>query len=76
MKFLLVGTIVNIRQNLPWYYDACYKCGRRINNVPQTNVSYTAPGKMEDSVVIKCKNATCNDSNFHTVLKYTHIYLI
>ncbi|CAI9297690.1 unnamed protein product [Lactuca saligna] len=70
MKFLLVGTIVNIRQNLPWYYDACYKCGRRINNVPQTNLSYTAPGKMEDSVVVKCKNATCNGSNFHTVLKY------
>ncbi|CAI9264171.1 unnamed protein product [Lactuca saligna] len=25
---------------------------------------------MEDSVVIKCKNAACNDSNFHTVIKY------
>nr|KAJ0192198.1 hypothetical protein LSAT_V11C800411480 [Lactuca sativa] len=70
MKFLLVGSIVNIRQNLPWYYDACYKCGRRINNVPKTNLSYTAPGKMEDSVVIKCKNAACNDSNFHIVIKY------
>ncbi|XP_052625005.1 uncharacterized protein LOC122196646 [Lactuca sativa] len=70
MKFLLVVSIVNIRQNLPWYYDACYKCGRRINNVPKTNLSYTAPGKMEDSVVIKCKNAASNDSNFHTVIKY------
>nr|KAJ0210260.1 hypothetical protein LSAT_V11C400157200 [Lactuca sativa] len=60
----------NCLQNLPWYYDACYKCGRRINNVPKTNLSYTAPGKMEDSVVIKCKNAACNDSSFHTVIKY------
>ncbi|CAH1417941.1 unnamed protein product [Lactuca virosa] len=70
MKFLLVGSIVNIRQNLPWYYEACYKCGSRVNNVPKTNLSYTAPDKMEDSVVIKCKNAACNDSNFHTVIKY------
>ncbi|CAI9269025.1 unnamed protein product [Lactuca saligna] len=68
MKFLLVGSFVNIRQNLHWYYDACYKCGRMINNVPKTNLSYTAAGKMEDSVVIKCKNAACNDSNFHTVI--------
>ncbi|XP_023759886.1 uncharacterized protein LOC111908289 [Lactuca sativa] len=70
MKFLLVGSIVNIRQNLPWYYEACYKCGSRVNNVPKTNPSYTAPDKMEDSVVIKCKNAACNDLNFHTVIKY------
>ncbi|CAH1428835.1 unnamed protein product [Lactuca virosa] len=70
MKILLVGSIVNITQNLPWYYEACYKCGSRVNNVPKTNLSYTAPGKMEDSVVIKCKNAACNDSNFHTVIKY------
>nr|KAJ0210666.1 hypothetical protein LSAT_V11C400208460 [Lactuca sativa] len=69
-KFLLVGSIVNIRQTLPWYYEVCYKCGSRVNNVPKTNLSYTAPDKMEDSVVIKCKNAACNDSNFHSVIKY------
>ncbi|CAH1453115.1 unnamed protein product [Lactuca virosa] len=70
MQFPLVGSIMNIRQNLPWYYEACYKCGSRVKNVPKTNLSYTAPDKMEDSVVIKCKNAACNDSNFHTVIKY------
>nr|KAJ0217659.1 hypothetical protein LSAT_V11C300140910 [Lactuca sativa] len=70
MKFQLVGIIVNIRQNLTWYYDSCYKCRRRINMVPKTNISYTAPVMMEESIVIKCKNAVCNDSNFHIVIKY------
>ncbi|CAH1431647.1 unnamed protein product [Lactuca virosa] len=70
MKFVLVGKIVNIRQNLPWCYEACYKCGKKINEVPKPNLSYTAPDNISESVVIQCKDPVCNDENFHVVLKY------
>nr|KAJ0189628.1 hypothetical protein LSAT_V11C800401810 [Lactuca sativa] len=65
MKFVLVGKI-----NLPWCYEACYKCGKKINKVPKPNLSYTAPDNISESVVIQCKDPVCNDENFHVVLKY------
>nr|KAJ0218273.1 hypothetical protein LSAT_V11C300128310 [Lactuca sativa] len=70
MKFLLVGSIVNIRQKLPWYYDTCSKCGKRINIVPKPNHSCTAPDKISESVVIQCKDARCNNSDFRPVTMY------
>nr|KAJ0190218.1 hypothetical protein LSAT_V11C800451070 [Lactuca sativa] len=75
MKFLLVSYIVNIRQNPPWYYNACYKCGKRINTVPKTNLSYTSPDKISKSVVIKCKMQyiiPINIQDHTSTIKFTH----
>ncbi|CAH1425568.1 unnamed protein product [Lactuca virosa] len=70
MKFLLVGSIVNIRQNLRWYYDACSTCGKKIDTVPKVNHSYNTLNKISENVVTKCKEARCNTSDFHPVTKY------
>ncbi|CAI9265393.1 unnamed protein product [Lactuca saligna] len=70
MKFVLVGKIVNIRQNLHWCYEACYKCGKKINKVPKPNLSYTTPDNISETVEIQCLDPVCNDENFHVVLKY------
>ncbi|XP_023736279.1 uncharacterized protein LOC111884188 [Lactuca sativa] len=70
MKFLLVSSIVNIRQNLPWYYEACNKCGKKIPRVPKANQSYTNPEKISETIVVKCTNAHCKKYEIHTVIKY------
>ncbi|CAI9261692.1 unnamed protein product [Lactuca saligna] len=70
MKFLLVASIVNIRQNLHWYYEACYKCGKKTTSVPKHNHSYTDPHKIIETVVVQCKDPSCNNSDFRTVIKY------
>ena len=69
MKFVLVGKIVNIRQNLRWCYGACYKCGKKINKVPKPNLSYTTPDNISETIEIQCLDPVCNDENFHVVLK-------
>ncbi|XP_052623312.1 uncharacterized protein LOC111879408 [Lactuca sativa] len=69
MKFLLVASIVNIRQNLHWYYEACYKRGKK-TSVPRHNHSYTDPQKVTETVVVQCKDPSCNNSDFRTVIKY------
>nr|KAJ0198898.1 hypothetical protein LSAT_V11C600334390 [Lactuca sativa] len=70
MKFLLVASIVNIRQNLPWYYEACNKCGKKNNTCSQANHSYTDSEKISETVVVECTNPHCKKSEFHTVIKY------
>ncbi|XP_052626907.1 replication protein A 70 kDa DNA-binding subunit B-like [Lactuca sativa] len=70
MKFLLVASIVNIRQNLPWYYEACNKCGKKITPVPKTNHLYTDPEKISETIVVKCTNAQCKKSEIQTIIKY------
>ena len=74
MKFLLVASIVNIRQNLPWYYEACKKCGKKIIPVPKANHSYTNPEGISETMVVECTNAQCKKSKFQSVIKYRHIY--
>ncbi|KAL7601710.1 hypothetical protein Lser_V15G22262 [Lactuca serriola] len=63
MKFLLVASIVNIRQNLPWYYEACKKCGKKIIPVPKANHSYTNPEGISETMVVECTNAQCKKSD-------------
>nr|KAJ0219361.1 hypothetical protein LSAT_V11C300143210 [Lactuca sativa] len=70
MKFLLVASIVNIRQNLPWYYEACKKCGKKIIPVPKANHSYTNPEGISKTMVVECTNAQCKKSEFQSVIKY------
>ncbi|KAL7614438.1 hypothetical protein Lser_V15G05038 [Lactuca serriola] len=70
MKFLLVASIVNIRRNLPWYYEACKKCGKKIIPVPKANHSYTDPEKISETMVVGCTNAQCKKSEIQTVIKY------
>ncbi|CAH1451560.1 unnamed protein product [Lactuca virosa] len=70
MKFLLVASIVNIRQNLPWYYEACNKYGKKIIPVPKANHSYTNPEGISKTMVVECTNAQCKKSEFQTVIKY------
>nr|KAJ0204283.1 hypothetical protein LSAT_V11C500241720 [Lactuca sativa] len=70
MKFLLVASIVNIRQNLPWYYEACKKCGKKIILVPKANHSYTDPKKFLETMVVGCTNAQCKKFEIQTVIKY------
>lgn len=69
MKFLLVASIVNIRQNLPWYYEACKKCGKKIIPVPKTNHSYTNPEGISETMVVECTNAQCKKSEIQTIIK-------
>ncbi|KAL7604760.1 hypothetical protein Lser_V15G20471 [Lactuca serriola] len=57
MKLLLVASIVNIRQNLSWYYEACNICGKNITPVPKANHSYTDPEKISETIVVGCTNA-------------------
>ncbi|XP_052622518.1 uncharacterized protein LOC111893689 [Lactuca sativa] len=68
MKFLLVASIVNIRQNLPWYYEACKKCGKKIIPVPKTNHSYTNPEGILETMVVECTNAQCKKSEFQYII--------
>ncbi|XP_052626961.1 uncharacterized protein LOC111892250 [Lactuca sativa] len=68
MKFLLVASIVNIRQNLPWYYKACKKCGKKIIPVPKTNHSYTNPEGISETMVVECTNAQCKKSEFQYII--------
>nr|KAJ0227692.1 hypothetical protein LSAT_V11C100006390 [Lactuca sativa] len=68
MKFLLVAFIVNIRQNLPWYYEACKKCGKKIIPVPKTNHSYTKPEGISETMVVECTNAQCKKSEFQYII--------
>ncbi|KAL7595794.1 hypothetical protein Lser_V15G29785 [Lactuca serriola] len=67
MKFLLVASIVNIRQNLPWYYEACKKCGKK-NSVPKANHSYTNPEGISETMVVECTNAQCKKSEFQYII--------
>ncbi|CAI9261410.1 unnamed protein product [Lactuca saligna] len=68
MKFLLVASVVNIRQNLPWYYEACKKCGKKIIPVPKTNHSYTNPEGISETMVVECTNAQCKKSEFQYII--------
>nr|KAJ0224300.1 hypothetical protein LSAT_V11C100011080 [Lactuca sativa] len=68
MKFLLVASIVNIRQNLPWYYEACKKCGKKIIPVPKANHSYTNPEGISETMVVECTNAQCKKSEFQFII--------
>ncbi|CAI9262987.1 unnamed protein product [Lactuca saligna] len=68
MKFLLVASIVNIRQNLPWYYEACKKCGKKVIPVPKTNHSYTNPEGISETMVVECTNAQCKKSEFQYII--------
>ncbi|CAI9287022.1 unnamed protein product [Lactuca saligna] len=68
MKFLLVASIVNIRQNLSWYYEACKKCGKKIIPVPKTNHSYTNPEGISETMVVECTNAQCKKSEFQYII--------
>ncbi|CAI9266020.1 unnamed protein product [Lactuca saligna] len=73
MKFLLVASIVNIRQNLPWYYEACKKCGKKIIPVPKTNHSYTNPEGISETMVVECTNAQCKKSEFQEARRLLNI---
>nr|KAJ0214579.1 hypothetical protein LSAT_V11C400196770 [Lactuca sativa] len=56
MIFLLVGSIVNIRQNL--------------HTLPKLNHFIYHPNKISKTIVTQCKDARCNNLDFRPITKY------
>ncbi|CAH1439265.1 unnamed protein product [Lactuca virosa] len=65
-KFIIVGTIYGIRQDIDWYYNACTKCGRKVN---ERNV-FTGPESGDASVLYECFNDKCADKKISSVPRY------
>nr|KAJ0200689.1 hypothetical protein LSAT_V11C600327640 [Lactuca sativa] len=59
-KYIIVGTIYGIRQDIDWYYDACSKCGRKVE---PRNV-FSGPDSGDASVVVECYNSKCKKRRY------------
>ncbi|XP_035845742.1 replication protein A 70 kDa DNA-binding subunit B-like [Helianthus annuus] len=65
-KYVVVGTVQKISEDLPWYYFACKACNKKVfqkvnNDTPTVGVL------VDEEEVYECKTATCKD----TVIQYT-----
>ncbi|CAH1431875.1 unnamed protein product [Lactuca virosa] len=49
-KFIIVGTIYGIRQDIDWYYDACSNCGKKVDR----RDVFSGPDSGDASVVVEC----------------------
>lgn len=52
-EFIIVGTIIGIRQDKPWCYQSCPDCHVKAVEIPDCN---------EDVKLYKCTNVECNKS--------------
>ncbi|CAH1442119.1 unnamed protein product [Lactuca virosa] len=65
-KYIIVGTIYGIRQDIDWYYDACSNCGRKVE---PRNV-FSGPDSGDASVVVECYNPKCKNKEISPVPRY------
>ncbi|CAH1446709.1 unnamed protein product [Lactuca virosa] len=65
-KFIIVGTIYGIRQDIDWYYDACSNCGKKVD---PRNV-FNGRDSGDASVVVECYNDKCINKEISSVPRY------
>ncbi|KAK9049607.1 hypothetical protein SSX86_031424 [Deinandra increscens subsp. villosa] len=59
-KTVVVGTIMHVANNLPWYYAACTVCGHKVVEAydEPANVTENMPDT-EEKKILTCTNANC-----------------
>nr|KAJ0204683.1 hypothetical protein LSAT_V11C500293360 [Lactuca sativa] len=60
-EFIIVGTIIGIRQDKPWCYQSCPDCHVKAVEIPDCN---------EDVKLYKCTNVECNKSTKVPIPRY------
>ncbi|CAH1441523.1 unnamed protein product [Lactuca virosa] len=65
-KFIIVGTIYGIRQDIDWYYDACTNRGKKVD---ARNV-FSGPESGDASVVYECYSDKCIKKEISSVPRY------
>ncbi|CAI9276293.1 unnamed protein product [Lactuca saligna] len=60
-EFIIVGTIIGIRQDKPWCYQSCPDCHVKAVEIPDCN---------EDVKLYKCTNVECNNSTKVPIPRY------
>nr|KAJ0214723.1 hypothetical protein LSAT_V11C400219450 [Lactuca sativa] len=68
-KFIIVGTIYFIRQDIDWYYDACTNCGKKID-LRNVFSGPDSPDSGDASVVVECYNDKCINKEISSVPRY------
>ncbi|CAH1421568.1 unnamed protein product [Lactuca virosa] len=65
-KFIIVGTIYGIRQDIDWYYDACSNCGKKVDR----RDVFSGPDSGDASVVVECSTDKCKKKEISSAPRY------
>ncbi|CAH1414277.1 unnamed protein product [Lactuca virosa] len=65
-KFIIVGTIYGIRQDIDWYYDACSNCGKKVDR----RDVFSGPNSGDASVVVECSTDKCKKKEISSAPRY------
>lgn len=68
--FIIIGTITGIRQDWPWYYNACTRCFSRVTETLVLNHTPDTSEKISSEIVLTCKRKICNMGTVNQIPRY------